>query len=232
MAITARELVFYVRAEDQASRVVKRVARSFGSLSNIRVLENKQILQKAANLRAVDKAQQSILRNEIALQRAQTQASRLNRLTKAGKAVPGYTAAETVAFSEAANKNVTALQQQEKILASNLDEVRRSGDAASASLDQQVSQAKIDRLHSYATEVQNVGRALRLIGVIGVAAFAFAAHAAANFSTQVALAASQARPIGAPAGAALLWCAWRSLGVRRFLAWKGWWVKVLAPTGS
>lgn len=203
MAITARELVFYVRAEDQASRVVKRVARSFGSLSNIRALENKGILQQAANLRAVDKAQQSILRNQVSLQRARVQASRLDRLTTGGKTVAGYTAAETAELAAAARRNVVNLQKQEKILGENLDEVRRKGLAASAAIDQQISQAKIDRIRSYATEVQNLGRAIRLVGVIGLASFAFAAHAAANLSTQVALAASQARPPGTPAGAAL-----------------------------
>lgn len=204
MAITARELVFYIRAEDQASRVVKRAARSFGSLSTIRSLENKALLQKAANLRAIDKAQLSIQKNANAIQNATVRANRLSRISAGGTGnLSGFTAQETADLAAAAQQRVVNLQEQEKLLGKDLDEVRRKGLSASAALDQQISQAKLDRVRSYITEIQNLGRALRLLGVVGIAAFGFAAHAAAQFSTQVALAASQARPIGAPAGAAL-----------------------------
>src|SRR6266404_6598381 len=107
--ITARELVFYIRAEDQASRVVKRVAKSFGSLSNIRTLESRAAQQQVTNLRNIAKAQQIVRRNQDAITRAEVQASRLGRFITAGRPLKGFTLAETVQMHQAALSNAATL---------------------------------------------------------------------------------------------------------------------------
>lgn len=57
-----------------------------------------------------------------------------------------------------------------------------------------------ERLDRVAHALSGVGRTLQLFGAVGVAAFGLAAHAAANFDTQMSLAATQARDLGASSG--------------------------------
>lgn len=197
--ITARELRFIITAKDDASRVVRRVGTSFGSLNKIKSLQAQASAQQVRNLRQVAAAQQKVLANEVALERAQVQASKLSRITTAGGNLAGYTKPETAALANAATLNVQKLRTQEGLLAKDLDEVRKAGDAASASLDRQVSVAKIARVESYAQAVQNIGKALRLVGAVAAVSLGIAAVSAAKFNQQLTLAASQARPVGAGA---------------------------------
>lgn len=201
--ITARELVFYIRAEDQASRVVKRVAGSFGSLSNISSLQKKAGAQQLANMRAIEKSQINIRKNAEAIGRAEVQASRLSRQVASGRPLRGYSMQETSALHQVALSNLATLRRQEELLGTDLDEVRRKGTAASAAIDAQISTAKLGRIQNYISSVQSLARAFRLVGIVAAASLAFAAHSAAQFQTQVTLAASQARPAGAPASTTL-----------------------------
>jgi hypothetical protein len=116
--ITARELVFYIRAEDQASRVVKRAARSIGSLSNIRQLQARVDEQQLQNLRKIGQAQQNIRRNEEAIMRARAQSSRLNRLIAAGRPMRGFTMEETVDMQQAALHNFARSRLRERLFES------------------------------------------------------------------------------------------------------------------
>lgn len=196
--VSARQLIFYIRAEDQASRVVRRAATSFGSLSNINALQRRASEQQIRNLRNIEKAQLAIIRNQNTLNRAQVTASRLGRFVSAGKPIRGYTIAETQQLHEVALSNVATLTRNAQLLAAAEDDVRRTGDAASASLSRQISSAQIARTEQWVTGLQGVARAFRLIGIAAAASLAFAAHSAAQFQTQVTLAATQARPPGAP----------------------------------
>jgi hypothetical protein len=65
------------------------------------------------------------------------------------------------------------------------------------------SQLRWDRLERGAQLLQHIGRAAAIGGVVGTLALGGAARQAATLQTQVALAATQARPIGAPATATL-----------------------------
>lgn len=61
-----------------------------------------------------------------------------------------------------------------------------------------LSQENLARWQGRARVVEHLGHALSLVGLAATAAFGLAARAAANFSTQATLAATQARPPGAP----------------------------------
>lgn len=199
--ITARSLVFYIRAEDQASRVVKNVAKNFGSLGKIRSIQQAIPQQAIKNAKAYANAQQQIERNANAIANAEIRASKLGRYVSRGKPLSGYTINETSAMYDSAIHKLEILNRQQELLAANLDDVARSAAAASAALDLELSQAKIGRVQQLITGFQGVLRAARLVGIGVAAALGFAAHSAAQFQTQLTLAATQARPVGASANA-------------------------------
>lgn len=220
--ITARQLIFYIRAEDQASRVVRRAASSFGSLSNIQQLQNRASQQQIRNMRNLEQAQLAIMRNQTAIQRGEAQAARLGTLATSrlksagisraqalqiaatqreellsGQLPRGTTAAVSAVIGhEAALSNLDALQKRNELLSAAQEDVRRTGAAASAAIEKQISLAEIARIDSYINGVQGVARAFRLIAVAAAASLGFAAHAAAQFGTQVTLAATQSTVAG------------------------------------
>lgn len=198
--ITARELVFYIRAEDQASRVVKRASKNFGGLSKIRGLENQLLNQQAKNYRAIEKAQIAIRRNEEAILRAQIQADKINKAVASKSGRYGTnTRAQTLQLQQASQMRLGTLARDAALLATNEDEVRKAAEAATKAIERQNSEQIIARQERFISAIQGTARSIRLLGVVALASFGVAAHQAAEFNTQLTLAASQARPAGAPA---------------------------------
>ena len=66
MAISARELVFYIRAEDQASRVVKRAARNIGSMANIKSLQAQIDANALKNVAKIQAAREAVTAASVA----------------------------------------------------------------------------------------------------------------------------------------------------------------------
>jgi TP901 family phage tail tape measure protein len=230
MALSVRELVFYIRAEDQATRTIKRVASSFRGLTDIKQIQKRIAIQPQLNQKAWDQATLAIRKNDeailgntraieanrAALKRNAADISRYKRLLdmaqKSTKGMAGGRTTDELTKMLAAARNMTRSLTAEKARltseterntiaeeanAKALQDVARKAAAATAALDLELAGAKISRWQGIASGIQSVARSARLMGVIVGASLAFAARRAADFQTQLTLAASQARPIGA-----------------------------------
>lgn len=199
--ITARELVFYIRAEDQASRVVKRAAGSFGSLSKIKSLQSAGVQQQLNYTKQLENAQLGVRKNLTAIDRAQVAANKsarnLSLAQRTGQGLNATPVADLAVVHQANLEDLATYNKQLELAEANVADIERRSTAAAAANDRLITQAQIERANSYIGALQGVGRAARLMGVVVGASLAFAAHSAAAFQTQLTLAASQARPIGA-----------------------------------
>jgi TP901 family phage tail tape measure protein len=111
MAITARELVFYIRAEDQASRVVKRAAANMRGMTNLRGLQTQIDKSNLQNIQKIQAARDAVTAGELAGTQkiaAAEQAlhdTRIKNLDKIG------------ARQQALRRNLTSVQKAEDALA-------------------------------------------------------------------------------------------------------------------
>lgn len=200
MALTAREVVFFIRAENQASGAIRKVARDIGGLRNLKSVQDAAAKASIASGQKMARIEQTLTRNREAYNRALAMSGKLNRLAATGKASGGFTAQEIGLRASAATSAVVRLNREEELLRKDLDEARLAAAAQAAEFDRLGKAIPLERLSRLMSVAQRVGKVMQVTGVVIGAAFGVAASKAATFESQVTLAATQARKVGAPLG--------------------------------
>jgi len=177
-------------------------------------------LKAQAVFRRVDRAQQAISTGAATGKGAAARARELRNASRAARSLTSEEVQMALA-QEQLSKNVGRFEQRLGGLSGTLQRAGRNvgimgneifksrrelqlayqglTDAQRAELafNKALAAMPAERLDRVAHALSGVGRTLQLFGAVGVAAFGFAAHAAANFDTQMSLAATQARDLGA-----------------------------------
>lgn len=171
---------------DQARQVAKltEAYNKLGPESRVQLSQLRQQLAQA-NIEVARLAEQeNILRESVELARKSLQAEGLTM--QQVEAREAALAARQAAL-------VDIINTRNDVIANTNARLEQNAMAANA--------AFWERFQSGARTVEHAGRALQMFGLIGTAVFGYAATQAAEFNRQVTLAATQARPIGAPVSA-------------------------------
>lgn len=216
------ELMVVVRAQDFASRTLRRVGNEVSGLSRLQA----QQMRNAQRLKSLgmDESRLRTVAKQIKLDKQALAAA--NRLQTAQTALQQGAARWPAGFSTTQLSNRLGIPQLEKdLLNANAaldnhqkhfdrlprsykrlaNDVARLGDkfrgvrVETAGLTaEQARLAKaipIEHLDNMGRALSGIGRTLQLFGAIGVLAFGMASNSAANFDTQVMLAATQMRDL-------------------------------------
>lgn len=198
--LSPRQLIFYIRAENQASRVFRNVARDFKAMTLLRdrqqqlgLFKSQALARDAQMISRIGAAQDAVYAKQFAYSR------QLSLFQRRRGTLPGLTPEQSVAklgvYANAIDRQVAQVNQ--------LKNARELGRAAAKMEEDQLKRIialqPYERYEKWAGAVSDVGQQMRLLGIIGTASVAYAAVAAKNLSTSLTLAATQARQIGAPA---------------------------------
>lgn len=151
MAITAREVVFYIRAENQASRAFKQVARDVGGLRNLKNVQQAASRANEAALARVAKAEAAITKNRLAYNKALQESAILQRRADAALLPKNSVAVKAAQQRIASNAESLALARTE---ANKMQRLASKGKASGGFTAEEiatragVAQDRVTRLNS------------------------------------------------------------------------------------
>lgn len=215
MALNTREMLLVLRVSDRTGGALHKVARDLGGVQNRNALaQQMQYRQGIAGLSAarMKDARIASAQATVTLRNFRLQKNAAESAIVALKQQAAQDAVVTRQINEqvASYNRLTAAIAKQTDVAKGLRTVRlqtalAAGQDAQAvtNLGHRIDQLKWAGLQRGVALMQHLGRAATIGGAIGTYALGASAQQAAGFQTQLGLAATQARPAGAPATATL-----------------------------
>ena len=227
MPMRVGEMMVVIRAQDFASRTLRRVGTEFAGMSRMQAAQAKALSRMGGaqgELRRLKTLQRQIDMTRTLTAMEQKRASLVPRATQAtgtgGRALP-LTPDMRAARVELAKldsvmtrmsasharllQDIDALPRRYRSLSRSAADVAEKLGNVSAAQVQAARDAQffgrmipVERMQDMGHAISGIGRVMQLFGAVGTGAFALSANSFANFSAQVSLAATQMRDISGP----------------------------------
>ena len=227
MPLRVGEMMVIIRAQDFASRTLRRVGAEYGTMSRMQIANARTMDRLAGSrqeLRRLNTLQRGndLLRQTNRLEQSRVGLAQQAAMTQgAGGRFQPLTQAQRTARAELQRLDETILRTNRSWRA-NADEIDRLPSryrrlaASPADLNEKLGITRgrvnalrgdlnnlsrimpIERMHDFGNALSGVGRTAQLFGAVTTGAFALSARQAAQFNKEITAAATQARDIDAP----------------------------------
>lgn len=214
--IGVSELILIIRAQNQASAALGRVSRDVRKLQATRDLRTRQMQIQVRQMRVAEQMARQQTRLRASQEQAQVRQMRIAEQMSAHEANISNLRASNIARDVQARRESEMALKRLAVEHANLGRqavnASRESEAATKSLGVQqqilarqvedtnaaMRQMPIERYRALGNAISHVGRVATIAGAAITVGMGAAAVSAAHFQTQVSLAATQARRIGAP----------------------------------
>lgn len=200
MALTAREVVFYLRVQNNTSSGLKKVARDIGGLRNLKNVHIAALKQQAALQRNLNSLEIMERKNLTAITEAEVKLDEMRRATAraqlAGSKINSTAMANQLKLIDAQAERLATLNKEQELYAERVRVTTAALAEQTAEADRLGKALPVERATALLKIVSRVGRGLIIGGSVGLIAAGAVAISAAKLSSGATLAATQARQPG------------------------------------